>query len=375
MKIIICTRDLTFGGAGVYIRGLLKEFDKNEKIEKILVIGPEKLEGLSPKIQFNPLRLKGKFFITKEPIFALRCKQKIEETLKKDRYDLIYACHPFLIFNRFKKPFIVRFFGLHKSFGETISSNWRIKSSKLFHFFYSYFDYKTIQAANKIIFDSKTTLIKAERYYPKYKDKFIHIPNFVDTTKFYPFEEPKKDKLRKKFGLEKNKKYLLFVGRLEPLKGIQLLIDAIKELRITIDIELLVAGKGILLKRVKSYSFVRYLGRISNEEINEVYNIADLFILPSFHEGCPITPMEAMASGCLVLASDVGDIKEIIGDDRLVFKIWDKEELKKKIFKFLNIDKEKRNKIKNALLKRVRNNYDINKVSKKMLDLCKNVKI
>ena len=229
MRIIICTRDLT-AGAGQYTKGLLKEFDRNDEIKKVLVIGPEKLRGFSPKIQFDLLKLKGNFFITKEPAFALKCENKIKKALKKEKYDLIYTCFPFLIFKKFNIPFIAIFHGLHKLVTQTQINDKKFKIAKIFHSLYSFFDYKTIQNADKVIFVSKKTLSEAEKFYSKYKDKFIHISSFVDTSEFYSFNQVEKEKLKRKYNLQKNKKYILFAGRLEPLKGIDLLIKMVKEL-------------------------------------------------------------------------------------------------------------------------------------------------
>jgi len=372
MKIIICTRDLV-AGAGQYTKGLLKEFDRNDEIKKILVIGPQKLKGYSEKIQFDILRLRGDFFITKELIFAMECQKRIKKALRKEKYDIIYTCHPFLISKKFNFPFIAIFHGLHKLYLHTPINTWKIKIAKIFHFLYSYFDYKTIQNADKIVFVSNRTLKEAEKFYPMYKNKFIHIPAFVDTLKFYQLNQTTKEKLIEKYKLEKDKKHVLYVGRLEPLKGIELLIEIIKESRESIKLELLVVGDGLLKKRRNFYTFVKYLGEIPHSRMNEIYNIVDLLILPSYYENCPLTILEAMASSCPVLASDVGDIGEILNNNKLIFEVGNIEELQRKMFKLLNLDENEKNEIISALVQKVNNNYNIEIISKKILDLYKNV--
>lgn len=371
MKIILCTRELSFG-AGQYIIGILEKLDNDIKIKKVLVIGPKELKGFSSKIQFDPLRLKGRFFITKEPIFALRCKKKIEKILRKEKYNLIYTCHSFLIFRKFNIPFITISHGLHKGFVQAPVKNWKIKISKIFHFLYSFFDYKTIQNADKVVFVSNKTLKEAEKFYPKYKNKFIHIPAFIDTSKFYPLNQREKEVLKRKYKLERNKKYILYVGRLEPLKGIELLIEVIKELRENVKLRLLVVGDGFLKEKVKPHAFVRYLGKIPHNRMNEIYNIADLFVLPSYYENCPLTILEAMASGSLVLASDVGDTREMLNNTQFIFQAGDKRELQIKLIQLLNLKQEEKNKIAQAFIKRVEEIYNIKFVSKKILNLYEN---
>lgn len=373
MKIIICTRDLTFGGVGTYLKELIKEFDKNKDIERVLIIGPEKLSGFSNKIRFNILKNFGSYFITREPYFTFFCERRLRKILRKEKFDVIYIRLPLLLFKKFRIPLIPIFPELHKSISrECMRRNYFFKILGVFHYFYSYFDYKTIQNAEKIVFVSKKALNEAKKYYPKYKDKFIHIPTQVNPFEFYPLGQTTKKILKRKYNLKNNTRYILFVGRLEPLKGILMLIEVIEELRKKINIELLIAGEGILEKRIKSYNFIKYLGKVPHKELNEIYNIADLFILPSYYENCPLTILEAMASGCLILASDVGDIKNMVGNDKLVFDLRSRNQFKNKIFELLNLSKKERNKIIRALIKRAKEKYSTKIISKKILDLYKN---
>lgn len=373
MKIIICTRDLV-AGAGQYTKGLLKEFDRNDEIKEVLVIGPQKLKGYSEKIQFDILRLRGDFFITKELISTIKCKKRIKKVLRKEKYDLIYTCYPFLISKKFNILFIAIFHGLHKLYLHIPTNNWKIKIAKIFHFLYSYFDYKTIQNADKVVFVSNRALKEAEKFYPEYKNEFVHIPAFIDTSKFYLLSQTEKGKSEEKYKLEKGKKYILYVGRLEPLKGVELLIEAIKELRESIKLGLLVAGDGLLKERVKHYNFVKHLGEIPNEKINEIYNIADLFVLPSYYENCPLSVLEAMASGCLVLASDVGDVREMVNNEQLIFGSGNKQEIKEKIIRLLNLNQEEKNEIIQFLIQRAKSDYNVKIIAKRILDLYENVR-
>jgi len=57
---------------------------------------------------------------------------------------------------------------------------------------------------------------------------------------------------------------------------------------------------------------VSLLGGIPYEEMYKVYNTSDIFVLPSFSEGLPITMLEAMASELPVIISDVGDVSKIL---------------------------------------------------------------
>lgn len=377
MKVIICTRDLSFGGVGSYVQGLLRELDNNDEVEKVLVIAPEKVEGLSKKIKFDILRSFGKYFITKEPYFAYHCAKKLRKILKKEKFDVIFLRHRLLLFKKLNIPLIsiigVLYKSIHKANVRGVSKATKIAS--IFDYFYSYFDYKTIQYSDKVVLTCKKRLNEVGDYYPKYKDKFTHIPAQVDISKFYLLSRKDKDKLRKKYKLKKEIKYLLYVGRLDPMKGIELLIETIKDLRKSIDIELLVVGEGMLAKKMESYDFIRYFKKASNTEMYQYYNLADLFVLPSYYENCPIVILEAMACGTLILSSDVGDVRIMLNNDKLIFNVGDKKELSKKVHELLNISTNEKEKITENLMKRVEENYDVKVISQEILKLYEGINV
>src|SRR3989344_7178868 len=104
----------------------------------------------------------------------------------------------------------------------------------------------------------------------------------VDTNVFKP-RTPKKE-LIDKYEL-KNKKVILFVGRLDNYKGVKYLIDAIKNIE---NIKLLLVGDGLerenLEKQVKELNLadkVIFVGKKNQDELPYYYNLADIFILPS----------------------------------------------------------------------------------------------
>lgn len=105
---------------------------------------------------------------------------------------------------------------------------------------------------------------------------------------------------------------LLFVGRLESSKGIDMLVDAIG------GHPLLVAGDGPLRAALAAAapSNVTFLGQLSREEIDDLVRHARALVVPSiWYEGFPMVVLEAFAAGTPVLASDLGALAEIVGQD------------------------------------------------------------
>jgi len=156
----------------------------------------------------------------------------------------------------------------------------------------------------------KQLLIKE---YPKIpQEKIRIILNGVDTKKFNTNEK-----------LQWNgKPNILFVGRLHPVKGVDILIRAIKLLEYQLPkIFLYIAGTGPLekelfqlVKELEIEDRVKFLGFIPPEELPIYYNSADICVFPSIYEPFSLVTIEAMASGKPVIASKVGGLAEIIKD-------------------------------------------------------------
>ncbi len=138
----------------------------------------------------------------------------------------------------------------------------------------------------------------------------------VDTDVFYPLKN--KNKIKKSFGFP-NKKIILYVGLINRIKGIEFLLMASEDIK-DIDFEVIVAGKGPdinyykEMKRKMKTDNVKFLGFVKDEKMNKLFNSADVFCLPSKWEGLPLTLLEAMSSGIVCVATDVGDISKVINN-------------------------------------------------------------
>jgi len=126
-----------------------------------------------------------------------------------------------------------------------------------------------------------------------------HLPNGVDTVLFRPAADPaQREAARARFDLPQRDLLVLFVGRLVPKKGFDLLLDAADPAY-----RLVFAGSGAADAFV-SRDGVYYLGALPPEEVAAVYRACDVFALPSESEGFPLTVQEAMSCGLAVVTSD-----------------------------------------------------------------------
>lgn len=137
----------------------------------------------------------------------------------------------------------------------------------------------------------------------------------VDIELFKPRNN--RDNIRNIMGLNKNDIVILYVGRLDAVKGVDYLILAAKNiLSLNKDVKILIVGDGTLRNcyenLAKPFDNIVFLGWQNN--ISDIMSIADIFVLPSVAEGAPNVLMEASASGLPVITTDVGESSQIVSN-------------------------------------------------------------
>ncbi len=171
-------------------------------------------------------------------------------------------------------------------------------------------------------------------------DKVTVIPNAVDTTAFTA-ERSIDATLCGEIGLE-GKLVLGFIGSWYAYEGIDLLIRALPTiLKDRPEIVLMLVGGGPAENELRRLAAtlgvtpqIRFLGRVPHAEVKRYYDLVDLFVYPRHSMRLtelvtPLKPLEAMASGRIVLASDVGGHRELIraDDTGFLFRAGDVEAL------------------------------------------------
>lgn len=165
------------------------------------------------------------------------------------------------------------------------------------------------------------------------KNKMIMIYNGV---------EDKVNKLNLKLNWDRNKINLLFVGRLDRQKGLDLFLDVYNKIKLE-NLHLYVIGTSILDNNLpQNTKYVTYLGWVDNKDIDAYYQACDAVIMPSRWEGFGLVAIEAMKNSKAVIVSNRGALPELIEDDftGYIFNIENKNSLKNSLLK---LDKEKIN--------------------------------
>lgn len=154
------------------------------------------------------------------------------------------------------------------------------------------------------------------------RDRVTYIPNFVDTDRFHPVSEEEKEKARKEFGLLKDKFTVLCAGQLQVRKGA---FDFLKCAELMPDVQFVWAGGfsfGVISDGYKELTKVvenppenvKFLGIVEREDMNKVYNAADVMFLPSYDELFPMTVLEAMCVNIPVLLRELPIYENILFD-------------------------------------------------------------
>ena len=148
--------------------------------------------------------------------------------------------------------------------------------------------------------------------------------------------------LRDYLGIARDAKVVLSVGELNRNKNHMIVIKALQLLKRD-DIVYVICGDGVLRKKYCKYVEDNNLaGKVIlagfTNKIQEYYRMADLFVFPSIREGIPGSIMEAIASGVVVLASDIRGIRDIIQDSDYRFDPNSIYEIAKKILWAINHD-------------------------------------
>jgi polysaccharide biosynthesis protein PelF len=243
------------------------------------------------------------------------------------------------------------------------------------------------------------------------ESKIKVIYNGVDTSRFRPLEIPistlefldglhrdvndrdtseerssfnMPNQYRKKSEMEKSGKWatrgrhanrrptVVYVGRIELLKDLMNLIEAIKIVKDSIpNVLCLIYGASTdlqyarrcseLVSELELHDNVRFMGKTSEPEV--AYNLADVVVLSSVREGFPYTVIEAMACAKVVVSTDVGGIREALENYGMLVKPRHRIELAAEITKLLS-DNELRLSLGEAAARRVTNKFSIEQTIK-----------
>lgn len=189
---------------------------------------------------------------------------------------------------------------------------------------------RVLAKADRIIAATLAEQAQLQWLYKADVGKIVVIPPGVDTGHFYPIPA---DEAREYIGIPKGDRMVLFVGRIEPLKGIETLIRAMSFMRLN-DVEkpayLAIIGgdpsaspeeMSVEMTRLQALChelsmdrMVIFLGKRGQDTLPYYYSAAEVLVMPSHYESFGMVALEAMSCGTPVIASQVGGLAFLVQD-------------------------------------------------------------
>ncbi len=184
-----------------------------------------------------------------------------------------------------------------------------------------------MQAADWIVAATPAERAQLQWLYEMEMSKVVVIPPGVDVSHFYPIPA---DEAKQAIGIRPCEQMLLFVGRIEALKGIDVLIEAIGILRkkgLSMCLAVIggevssTNGGSVEMERLQALreqagleDLVAFLGKKAQDTLPYYYSAAEAVVVPSHYESFGMVALEAMACGAPVVASQVGGLAYLVQD-------------------------------------------------------------
>ena len=317
------------GGTGAYVYYLSHSLQKLGHNVHVVARDKQDSEKKIDGIEVHYIKGIGNV-LTRYWRFARSASKKIEKLNKKIGFDVIHANLPlvpsFAIPKDSAKALVCAVHSTWK--GEAIVTkrdnpkelNPNEKSMLRFNFMLRSYEKKLMKRSDALIAVSKYTVDELTELYGIKKEKIHVIYNGVDTEKFKP--RSNRAELRREFGLEEDKKIVLFVGRLYHRKGLEVLLRSIPPvLKDFSNVKFVISGKGFkkkeenlrkLAKQLDIEDHVTFLGYVPDEKLPNLYSASDVFVLPAIYENFPFAILEAQSTALPVISTKVGGIPEFI---------------------------------------------------------------
>ncbi len=323
MRILIDARlyGLENAGIGRYLINLIDNLKEIDRINTyVVLLKKEYFDQLNLPNNWNKVLANISHYTIEEQI-------QLPKLIGNERPNLVHFPHiniPIL----YKGRFIVTIHDMTMHFQKTDAT-----TLPVYKYLFKRVPYKL--AFRKAVTKSKMILTPSKSVKAEIVDYFGVDPSKIKVTYEginFSFENKRKDKseqeILSRYGLKVGK-YFFYVGNAYPHKNLRLVIKAIKSLNKGKEskITFAVAGsKNIFVKRLldlvnkeNAKEFVKILGYVPDHDLQVLYKNSIAFIYPSLSEGFGLQGLEAIASGGLVLASDIPVFKEIYEDNVLYF--------------------------------------------------------
>ena len=321
MRIAIDARKLRDSGIGTYVRNLLRQLARQDPSTEYLVICGERDCGiageLGPNFRAVPERAPG---------YSVREQITVPLDLRRERAHLFHAPHYVLPPLTPCRSVVTIHDCIHLRFPQYLPS-------RLAYAYARASLWSATHRAARVITVSEASKRDILRYFRVPESRIDVIYNAIDDR--YWQEPPADDMERVRQRYQLTAPFVLYAGNIKPHKNLERLIDSFHLLRHDRpdlkDVQLLIIGDEIskyatlrrAVHRHKLHKHVRFFGFVPDQTLAALYRLANVFVFPSLYEGFGLPPLEAMASGTPVVASNVSSLPEVLGDAALMIDPYD----------------------------------------------------
>jgi len=357
MKILLVIVGLGMGGAEHVVCNLADSLVKSGyKVKIAYLIPPVLVKPQDENIELISIGLSGAsgFF---------KSYMKLRKIIQEFRPDVVHS-------HMFHSNVLSRLLRLTVKVPKLISTAHSVnEGGKLRMLAYRYTDFLADITTNV----SKEAVNQFVRKKAAPASKIIAIPNGIDTCKFF-YSSESREKIRFELDLS-SKKMLLAVGRLDVQKDYPNLLHAIAKVKTNRkDFKLFIAGDGplreSLLKLTDNLGINEYVSFLGvRKDIPALMCATDVFVLSSAWEGFGLVVGEAMACERVVVATDCGGVKEVVGNSGILVEPGNSLKLAECINQAISLTSDKASSLGAAARKHIVENYSLSKNVNSYLEL------
>ena len=308
---------MTDFGVGTYTRNVVRALGRIDLSNEYFLIGPpakvSEMGALPPNFHSVPLD---------QPDTTVKGYLESRSTLNRLQCDLVHVPHLFWMPRYLNCPYVVT---VHDVFDHLARTRGHSSLRRSLHF---HLTRKVLKGAARIFAVSNFTKSEIASIFGIRAGRIDVIYNAIDE-RFLHGHTTEADRKLLEQRYQINYPFLLYAGRISPHKNLVRIIEAFSALRAELekegrypDLKLIIIGdelsKNPDLRRTVIrggvQNDVRFLGFVPIEVLRIFYDAAKIFVFPSLYEGFGLPPLEAMAHGTPVLASNTSSLPEVVGN-------------------------------------------------------------
>ena len=310
MRVAIDVRKLHDFGIGTYVQNLVRQLARIDHETDYVLLCRKRDAGLAASLGDN-----FRTVTQRAPNYSVREQFTVPLSLRRAGATLFHAPHYVLPPLTPCRAIVTIHDCIHLRFPQYLPN-------RLAHVYARAQLWTATRRARRVLTVSQASKQDIVRFFDVPEAKVTVIPNAIDER--FRRTPAEADLVRVRGRYQLPERFIMYAGNVKPHKNLERLIDAFVTVRGRgfDDLGLLLTGSEVsqyatlrrAVHRHNLHKHVRLLGYQTVETLAVLYRLADVFVFPSLYEGFGLSPLEAIASGTPVVASNVSSLPEVLGD-------------------------------------------------------------